>query len=131
MRRWQLAGQDPADTFRGLYVSDDEVESLMARPLGSNWGRTVTLPAPETQTFAEAENEVDQYLEHLLENISELGQTSRLQYLTQFLISIGLNLIRCLSVWLPLLISAMSGFIAICKTMSLVKDPPSTWYWTC
>jgi hypothetical protein len=28
VRRWQIAGQDPADPFRGLYVSDTEVQRL-------------------------------------------------------------------------------------------------------
>ncbi|MBN1581404.1 MAG: hypothetical protein JXA89_11945 [Anaerolineae bacterium] len=26
VRRWQIAGQDPADAFRGLYVSDFECQ---------------------------------------------------------------------------------------------------------
>ncbi len=42
--RWRLAGQDPNDAFRGLYVSDEEAEALLARPLSSNWGQTVSLP---------------------------------------------------------------------------------------
>ena len=37
VQRWQLAGQDPGDAFRGLYVSDDEVNGLLARPLGAAW----------------------------------------------------------------------------------------------
>ena len=44
VRRWQLAGQDQADAFRGLYVADAEVDHLMQRPFGSNWGEIVRLP---------------------------------------------------------------------------------------
>ena len=38
VRRWQLAGQDPGDAFRGLYVSDAEADMLVARPFGASWG---------------------------------------------------------------------------------------------
>jgi len=43
VRRWQLAGQDSADTFRGLYVSDAEAAHLLQRPFGSNWGQIILL----------------------------------------------------------------------------------------
>ncbi len=54
IRRWRLAGQDPADTFRGLYVSDVEVDGLLARPLASNWGASVALSEQEAHAFTEA-----------------------------------------------------------------------------
>jgi hypothetical protein len=31
--RWQLAGQDPADSVRGLYVSDGHAQAFIARLL--------------------------------------------------------------------------------------------------
>jgi hypothetical protein len=43
VRRWQLAGQDPNDTFRGLRVSDDEAVGLLNRPFGASWGATAEL----------------------------------------------------------------------------------------
>jgi len=55
VRRWRLAGQDPADAFRGLYVSDEEAEALLARPLGNGWGDNVSLPSDEARAYAEAE----------------------------------------------------------------------------
>ena len=36
--RWQRAGQDPTDAFRGLYVSDEQANALLERPLGATWG---------------------------------------------------------------------------------------------
>ena len=54
VRRWQLAGQDQADAFRGLYVSDAEVDQLLQRPFGSNWGETVLLPEAEERLFQQA-----------------------------------------------------------------------------
>lgn len=47
--RWQMAGQDPDDAFRGLYVSDEQVNELLNRPIGINWGHTVTLPPKAAQ----------------------------------------------------------------------------------
>jgi ATP-dependent 26S proteasome regulatory subunit len=52
VQSWKLAGQDPDDAFRGLYITDVEAESLLARPLASGWGHTVSLP-PEIETSLE------------------------------------------------------------------------------
>jgi ATP-dependent 26S proteasome regulatory subunit len=41
IQRWQLAGQDPNDAFRGLYVSDQEAQALISRSVNSNWGYSV------------------------------------------------------------------------------------------
>jgi hypothetical protein len=38
VRRWQRAGQDPTDAFRGLYISDQEATSLLDRPIATAWG---------------------------------------------------------------------------------------------
>jgi hypothetical protein len=55
IRRWQLAGQDPSDPFRGLRVSDAEAQALLARPLASHWGQRVELDALEAAAFDQAE----------------------------------------------------------------------------
>lgn len=52
--RWQRAGQDPKDAFRGLYISDSEATSLLEHPLGSNWGEFGALTAEEEAWFTEA-----------------------------------------------------------------------------
>jgi len=54
VRRWQLAGQDQADAFRGLYISDAEAGHLLQRPFGSNWGESVLLPEAEERQFQQA-----------------------------------------------------------------------------
>ncbi len=36
--RWQQAGRDPEDAFRGLVVSETDAVRLAALPLGSDWG---------------------------------------------------------------------------------------------
>ncbi len=55
MRRWQLAGQDPADPFRGLRISDVEATTLLARPLAGHWGQLVQLDAAEAAAYDQAE----------------------------------------------------------------------------
>jgi hypothetical protein len=52
VRRWQLAGQDPEDKFRGLYVADAEVAMLLDCLFSTSWRQTVALPAEETKTLA-------------------------------------------------------------------------------
>jgi len=49
-----LAGQDQADAFRGLYISDAEAGHLLQRPFGSNWGESVLLPEAEERQFQQA-----------------------------------------------------------------------------
>jgi hypothetical protein len=81
VRRWRLAGQDPADTFRGLYVSEAEVDGLLTRPSGSNWGQTIALGPEEAQTFAEAEVQAIRQAQALAEMARRQGQTLRLIHL--------------------------------------------------
>lgn len=81
IRHWQLAGQDPADTFRGLYISDIEAQALLARPFGGNWGQTVRLDAGERQAFVEAEAQVSNQTQALIELAQGRGQKLRLAHL--------------------------------------------------
>ncbi len=56
VRRWQLAGQDPADRFRGLYITEAEATALAGHQLASSWGAGVALPPEEAYNFdAEAD----------------------------------------------------------------------------
>jgi hypothetical protein len=80
---WQLAGQDPADAFRGLYVSDDEVQALLARPLGMNWGQTVKLEPATADVFTEAEAQAAKEAEGLRDMARDQGVRPRLDHLAQ------------------------------------------------
>ncbi len=51
VRRWRLAGQNPGDQLRGLYVSNEYADALLARPFASSWGQTVQLDAQEEAAF--------------------------------------------------------------------------------
>jgi hypothetical protein len=52
---WQLAGQDPQDQYRGLYVSDQDSNAALERPAGFNWGNTISLTIEDQQSFTDAE----------------------------------------------------------------------------
>ena len=79
--RWQLAGQDPTDTFRGLYISDAEVGGLLAQSFGDNWGQTVALPAENADAFDRAEALAADHARALVESAKDEGQTPRLIHL--------------------------------------------------
>ena len=81
VRRWQLAGQDPTDNFRGLYVSDVEAKGLLRRPFGASWGQTVALEPEEAQAFADAYAQAAHRAQSLAEEAQGQGQTPRLVHL--------------------------------------------------
>lgn len=67
VRRWVLAGQDPNDDYRGLYITQLEAQQLLERPLGYSWGQLVDLPEEEVQAFETA-------LQVMLAQIAQLGE---------------------------------------------------------
>jgi hypothetical protein len=81
VRRWQLAGQDPADIFRGLYVSDDHAHALLARPFGASWGQTAALEGEERDAFDEGERRAALQARALAESARCQGKTVRLEKL--------------------------------------------------
>ena len=44
---WQLAGQDPQDRFRGLYISGEQAAALSQRTAGNHWGAGLELPTAD------------------------------------------------------------------------------------
>jgi ATP-dependent 26S proteasome regulatory subunit len=81
VQRWRLAGQEPADNFRGLYVSEAEVDGLLVSPSGGNWGQMSDLAPEEAGTFAEAEAEAARNAQAWVETAQRQGQTLRLIHL--------------------------------------------------
>lgn len=79
--RWQLAGQDPHDDFRGLYVSDEQALALLERPFGSSWGDTVTLPAEQAQALTRAESEAMEAAQQIKSRAHQQGRPTRLSHL--------------------------------------------------
>jgi hypothetical protein len=78
---WQRAGQDPADDFRGLYVSDAQADALLSRPFGTSWGQTVTSGPKGAETLAKAESQAMRQSRALAETARCQGKTVRLEHL--------------------------------------------------
>ncbi len=78
VRRWVLAGQDPNDDYRGLYVTQTEAEQLLDRPFGVSWGQMITLPPAEEDAFDQALAQARQQAAECAEQMASQGQTSRL-----------------------------------------------------
>ncbi len=81
VRRWQLAGQDPADPFRGLHLSDAEAGLLSERPFGASWGQMAALPPEEAEAFAQAEAQAARQAQQLAEAARQAGHALRLEHL--------------------------------------------------
>ncbi|MBN2007094.1 MAG: AAA family ATPase [Anaerolineae bacterium] len=81
--RWQMAGQDPEDKFRGLYVADPEALALLDRPFGTSWGQTITLTPEDLQAFAQAEQQLLHRAASLQKQAQRQGIVLRLDHLTQ------------------------------------------------
>lgn len=70
VERWQQAGRDPNDAFRGLVVTDDEAQQLLALPFASNWGDMV-----REQTISTEEN-TRVLMERMMREAEELADAS-------------------------------------------------------
>jgi ATP-dependent 26S proteasome regulatory subunit len=78
---WQLAGQDPQDDFRGLYVSDAAVQALLELPFGTNWGHSVRLSDEENDKWNHLLTNATRFSEKLLKRASKSGKILRLTHL--------------------------------------------------
>jgi ATP-dependent 26S proteasome regulatory subunit len=81
LHRWQLAGQNPQDAFRGLYISDSDANALIRRPLGTSWGQTISLAPEENQAFEAALERANFQIQELSELAHNEGKTPRLEQL--------------------------------------------------
>jgi hypothetical protein len=79
VRRWQLAGQDPADRFRGLRVTEVEVQGLLALGPGARWGSAVLLSAEEAAQFEDRLAAANQAVQAAGQAAAAQGFTPRLK----------------------------------------------------
>ncbi len=83
VRRWQLADQDPADTFRGLYVSDAKAEALLARKFATSWGSSTHLDASERAAFSRAMSRAATQAQQVADEAERQGIQPRLKWLAE------------------------------------------------
>jgi ATP-dependent 26S proteasome regulatory subunit len=81
IQRWQLAGQNPRDAFRGLYISDSDANALVSRPFATSWGQTTALAMDDECPFDEALEQASLQSQKLVESFRLRGQNPRLEQL--------------------------------------------------
>jgi hypothetical protein len=85
--RWQQAGRDPYDAFRGLVVSDDEANQLSALPFGRGWG-DIAQEDDLSRAAIERQMRAMRQSQNWLERATRQGVVMRLQHLQRVF---GLN----------------------------------------
>jgi ATP-dependent 26S proteasome regulatory subunit len=112
--QWQHAGQNPADAFRGLSISTDEAQALIARPFATDWGHTVSDDHSQLQSFTAAQEQIARRSQALIDQAWQAGQTLRLE---QLAVTFGLDdfdldtLLICLAPSLDLRYERLYGFL--------------------
>jgi hypothetical protein len=81
--RWQMAGQDFSDPYRGLYVSDEQASALLAHPMASNWGGTVVLGKEARKSLDASRARTQREVDRLVRAARARGQKLRLDHLTR------------------------------------------------
>lgn len=79
IRRWQLGGQDPADRFHGLYVSDSKAMDLVKRGVGTHAGSNITLPADQEKKLLKAQQAATREMQRLEKEARDKKMTLRLK----------------------------------------------------
>jgi hypothetical protein len=54
VQRWQQAGQNPKEPFRGLFISKEEAAHLARQPLAGSWGSAAALSAKDEEAYLQA-----------------------------------------------------------------------------
>ncbi len=112
--RWQLAGQDPSDDFRGLYLNDQQAESLVNRPIGHSWGHTVMLGPEDAQAFSEAQGQAALKSDRISQQARQQSRITRLEHMVRIfeLDSFELDaFLLCLAPWLDLRYERLYGYL--------------------
>jgi ATP-dependent 26S proteasome regulatory subunit len=112
--RWQSAGQEPSDSFRGLYVADQQANAMMDRPVFTNWGFSAAIEPEIERVFDEAQSQADLNIQSILNSAIDQDQTLKLEHLadvfnlSQFDVDV---LIICLAPTLDLRYESIYGYL--------------------
>jgi len=79
--RWQLAGQEPSDNFRGLYVSDQQAIDMMDRPICTNWGYSGIFKSENIQSFEESLTQANLNAKAIANTLYSQGHKPQLHHL--------------------------------------------------
>jgi len=62
VRRWELSGQDFSEKFRGLFLSEKNIQDILNRQIGGNWGTGIDLPTGEIEQFNRLQTQINEEL---------------------------------------------------------------------
>ena len=114
VRQWQVAGQNPDDALRGLYVSPNNIDAIVTRRFGTNWSEGSVLPPDELAAFTAAYNNASAEVGAVKDAARQAGLSLRLLQLAQ---AFGLTefdvdaLLVCLAPALDLRYEQLYGFL--------------------
>ena len=83
VHRWQEAGQNPDDNFRGLTISDQEAATLSEQSFGTSWGQSVASLNDENEVSSEAFQRCENDAREIGEKAHALNLPLRLDDLEQ------------------------------------------------
>ena len=81
VQRFQAAGQNPSDTFRGLFISDAKASALAARPFATSWGQTASLEPAIEEQFSQAAADAEMQSQSIASQAMQQQQMLRLFHL--------------------------------------------------
>ena len=81
VRRWRSAGQEIDDVYRGLYISEAEIDALLDRPLASGWGQWITDTTAETVEYNQTLQKILMGIKHVETQAQKEGFLLRLRHL--------------------------------------------------
>jgi SpoVK/Ycf46/Vps4 family AAA+-type ATPase len=82
VERWQQAGRDPKDAFRGLIITDEDAGDLLSLPFSSSWGIGKTGVALSPEALG-AQEEAARQGQMVVEQAQRQNQMVRFAYLVQ------------------------------------------------
>ncbi len=65
IRRWELAGLNFSENFRGLFISEGTIQKVLEQPIGGNWGSISSLPEEEIQQFTHLRKQVAEEIDRI------------------------------------------------------------------
>jgi len=81
VRRWELSGQDFSEKFRGLFLSEKNIQDILNRPIGGNWGTGIDLPTQEIEQYNQLQRQVEEELFTTREKAKRNGLDLKLDHL--------------------------------------------------
>lgn len=81
VKRWQAAGQDIQDPFRGLHIDDQEINGILKQSFAGNWAQVARLDEKEEKLFSETRRKVEYHLQEFINDARQKGQNLHLEIL--------------------------------------------------